>query len=288
MAEVPKPTARKNDVCVRIVATTVTASDCIVRRFDVPLRLRLPMALALGFGKPRNPILGLVMSGEVESTGVNVTRFKIGDEVFAFTEFRMGSYADYICLPESALMAPKPSNVSYGEAAAVPYGGMLALCFIRKAKLQRGQRVLVYGASGSVGTAAVQLARHFGAAVTGVCSAANLEMVKALGAETVVDYTSEDFTTRPERYDLVFNAVGKRKATLQCEGALTPGGKHMTVDDGLAKLRMEDLVLLKELVEAGSFKPVIDRTYSLEEMVEAHRYVEKGHKKGNVVISVAA
>jgi NADPH:quinone reductase-like Zn-dependent oxidoreductase len=200
----------------------------------------------------------------------------------------MGSYAEFICLKEDALIAPKPANLTYEEAAAVPYGGLLAAWSLRKASIQPGQKVLVYGASGAVGTAAVQLARHFGAQVTGVCGTANQEMVQALGAETVIDYTKEDFTTRPERYDLVFNAVGKRKARLHCEGALTPGGKHLTVDDGLAKLKKEDLGLLKDLVEAGTFKPVIDRTYALEDIVEAHRYVDLGHKKGNVVVSVGA
>jgi NADPH:quinone reductase-like Zn-dependent oxidoreductase len=286
VAEVDRPEPRRNEVRVRIFATSVTASDCIVRKFDVPWRLRLPMAVALGVRKPRNPILGLVMAGEVESTAENVKRFKTGDQVFGFTEYRMGCYAQYVCLAETAKMAAKPTNLTYEEAAAVPYGGLLALCFFRKAQVQPGQRVLIYGASGSVGTAAVQLARYFGADVTGVCSTANVEMVESIGASTVIDYTKEDFTTRPERYDLVFNAVGKRKARLRCDGALTPGGKHITVDDGLAKLHIEDLVLLKELVEAGTFKPVIDRTYGLEQMVEAHLYVDMGHKKGNVVISV--
>lgn len=286
MAEVAKPSPRKNEVLVRIFATTVTASDGIVRRFDVPWRLRPMMGLALGFRKPRNPILGLVMAGKVESTGAGVTRFMADDPVFAFTEYRMRCYAEYICLKEDSLIAAKPVNVTYEEAAAVPYGGLLALCFLRKAGIQRGQKVLIYGASGANGTAAVQLARHFGAKVNGVCSTANLEMVKSLGAETVIDYTNEDFTTRPERYDLVFNAVGRRKVRLECKGALTSGGKHITVDDGLAKLQKEDLLLLKELVEAGEFKPVIDRSYPLEQMVEAHRYVDQGHKKGNVVISV--
>ncbi len=287
LQEIEKPAPKTNEILIKIFATAVTASDCIVRAFDVPVQFRLPMGLVLGFGKPRNPILGMVLAGEVESTGEGVKRFTKGDQVYAFNIARFGAYAQYICLPENGVIAPKPSNLTYEEAAAIPYGGMLALHFLRKGNLQSGQRILIYGASGAVGTSAVQLARAFGAKVTGMCSAANLELVKSLGAEAAIDYTREDVSNTSERYDLVFDAVGKRKSSkFQGRKALTSNGKYISVDDGSPKLRREDLILLKEMVEAGKVKPVIDRRYPLEQIVDAHRYVDKGHKKGNVVISV--
>ncbi len=285
--DVPKPMPKKNEVCIKIFATAVTASDCIVRAFNVRLPLKLPMGLALGFTRPRNPILGLVLTGEVESVGQDVTRFKPGSQVYAFTAFRFGAYAEYECLPENAVLALKPSNVTYEEAAAGPYGGLLALHFLKKANIQGRRSVLVYGASGAIGTSAVQLAKYFGSEVTGVCSTANLDLVKSLGADAVIDYTQQDFTQNGARYDLIFNAVGKRKAILQSQGSLTPDGLHITVDDGSPRLRVADLVFLTELVEAGRLRPVIDRRYPLDQIVDAHRYVDKGHKKGNVVIAVA-
>jgi NADPH:quinone reductase-like Zn-dependent oxidoreductase len=286
LRDLPKPTPRSGEVCIKIVATSVSASDCIVRAFNIPLRLKLPMGAVLGFRAPRNPILGLVLAGEVESVGKDVTQFKPGNQVYAFTAFRFGAYAEYKCLPEKAVLAPKPSNLTHEQAAAIPYGGLLALYFLKQATIESRRRVLVYGASGAIGTSAVQLAKHFGAEVTGVCSAANLDLVKSLGADAVIDYTKEDFTQNGARYDLIFNAVGKRKAMLQAEGSLTPGGRHITVDDSSPKLRAEDLAFLTELVESGRLRPVIDRSYPLEQIVDAHRYVDQGHKKGNVVIAV--
>ena len=251
LKEVEKPTPKDNEVLVRIEATAVTASDCIIRGFKVSIKLWLPMALAIGVTKPRNPILGMIISGEVESAGKEVKRFKIGDQVFGFTGFAFGAYAEYKCESENSVMASKPSNVTYAEAAAIPYGGMLALYFLKKGNIQSGQKVLIYGASGANGTSAVQLAKYYGTEVTGVCSTTNLELVKSLGADTVIDYTREDFTNRGERYDFIFDAVGKRKSSkVQFQKALTPNGKFISVDDGLLKLQSADLILLKELVEA--------------------------------------
>jgi NADPH:quinone reductase-like Zn-dependent oxidoreductase len=290
LKEVEKPALQSGEVRVKILATAVTASDCIVRGFRLPLwhPMGLMMGLALGFTKPRQPILGIVLAGEVESAGKDVKTFTQGDQVFGWdVSSAFGAYAEYKCLPANGMLAIKPANVNHEEAAAVLYGGLIALHFLKKGNVQRGQKVLIYGASGAVGTSAVQLARYFGAEVTGVCSTVNLEMVKSLGADTVIDYTQEDFMNRGELYDFIFNAVGKRKARLACKTALAPNGKYVTVDDGAPKVHIEDLIFLKELVEAGKIKSVIDRRYPLEQIGEAHRYVETGHKKGNVVITVA-
>ncbi len=299
LKEVEKPTPKDNEICIKIHATTVTSSDCILRGFDIPLwnPVGLLMGMMMGFKKPRNPILGMVAAGDVDSVGNNVRRFKIGDPVLAYTvlspsKTRFGTYAQYICIPEDWIVVPKPSNATYEEAAAIPYPGELAMYYLEKGDIKSRKNVLIVGASGSIGTTAMQIAKHYGAKVTGVCSTANLELVKSLGAETVIDYTKEDYSKRSERYDLILDAVPMQVAdrkSLKSQGknALAPDGKYISIDDGLAKTSYDYLALLKDLVESGRFKPVIDRTYPLEQMVEAHRYVETGHKKGNVVITVA-
>ena len=291
LKEVEKPTPKNNEVLIKIHATAVTASDCIVRGFKLPRwsLLGLMMGAALGFLKPRQPILGMVLAGEVESIGKDVKRFKKGDRVYGMTGLKFATYAEYKCMSEKKCLVKIPSNASYEDAAALPYGGILAGHFLKKANIQNGQKVLIYGASGAIGTTAVQLAKHYGAEVTGVCSTTNLELVKSLGADKVIDYTKEDLISKGEFYDYILDAVGKKKSSKlksQCNNALTQNGKYMSVDRGSPMTIPEHLVLLNELMELGHFKAVIDRTYPLEQMVEAHKYVDKGHKKGNVVITV--
>lgn len=290
LEELATPVPRRNEVGIRIRATAVTSSDCYVRGLDLSLAYRIMARLALGWNAPRQPVLGMVLSGEVDSVGPDATSFGVGQPVFGFNQERFGTYAQFVCWPEDGLLVARPANLTDEEAAAIPYGGLLALHFLRKVGVRAGQRVLVYGASGAVGTSAVQLARHFGAEVTGVCSTANMDLVASLGATTVIDYTSEDFTEKAARYDLILDAVGKRKSASvlqRCRQVLSSGGAFVSVDDGRPNLRREDLVLLGELATKGEIRPVIDRTYALDGIVEAHRYVDNGHKRGNVVVAVA-
>ena len=289
LKEITTPAPKDNEVRIKIHATTAHIGDTRIRRAD-PFLVRL----VFGLFKPRkNLILGMEVSGVVESVGKEVTAFQVGDEVFAFAGFDLGGYAEYICLPEQAktgklekkgLVAWKPNNVSFGEAAALPAGGLTALRNLQKAKITPGKKILINGASGSLGTYAIQLAKYFGAEVTAVCSGKNFGLVRSLGADKMIDYTQEDFTDAQEKYDIVYDAVMKSTAA-KCRKILKKGGSFVN-NNGLAKIETRDLLLLKELVENNHLKAVVDRTYSLDEIVEAHRYVDRGHKKGNVVISV--
>ncbi len=290
LADVPKPTPRDHEVLVKIHATTVTIGDTIMRSLNLPVHgmQKVMGRLILGWNKPRRHILGMELAGEIEAIGRKVTRFQPGDPVFASTfAVSFGGHAEYKCLPENGVIAIKPANLTYEEAAAVPGAGQTAWRCLQKGHIQPGQKILIYGASGAVGTNAVQLAsRHFGADVTGVCSGANLALVSSLGASQVIDYTRQDFTQSGATYDVVFDAIGKLTPA-QGKKALKPGGVYLNVHaDSDGGEKRETLLLLKELIKAGKLKPVIDRVYSLEQIVEAHRYVEQGHKKGNVAITV--
>ena len=295
--EVEKPTPKDNEVLIKIHATTAHVGDSKVRSFKPGLGpvkdifYKPLMRLMVGFTGPRKKILGMDIAGEIELVGKDVTRFKKGDQVFASTFEGItysGGYAEYKCLSEDGVIAKKPTNMTYGEAAPVPNGGVTALLILRKANIQKGQKVLIYGASGSMGTYSVQLAKYFGAEVTGVCSTTNIEMVKSLGADKVIDYTQENFNDNSEMYDVIFDSVAKiessqRKRFLKKTGIFLDG---LSSSNGL-KFKAEDLIFLKEIIEKGQLKSIIDRQYTLEDIVEAHRYIDSGHKKGNVVVTVA-
>lgn len=286
LKEIDKPTPKDNEILVKVHATTVTAADFRMRSFTVPAAVWIPARLALGITKPRQPIFGSELAGVVEAVGKDVTRFKVGDQVFASTlTENFGGYAEYKSLPEKAMMAIKPTNLTYEEAAALPIGATTALRLLRKGKIQRGQKVLIYGASGSVGTYAVQLAKYFGAGVTGVCSTSNVELVKSLGADQVIDYTKEDFSSREERYDVIFDTVAKFPKT-QYSKVLASNGTFVSMAKLDTKENMDNLIFIKGLIEKGEIKAVVDRCYPLEDIVEAHRYMDTGRKKGNIVIRV--
>ena len=291
--EVEKPTPKDNEVLIKINATAVTASDIFIRGCQVSIQYWIPMRLMIGLTKPRNPIIGLVLAGEIEYAGKDIKRFKPGEQVYGITGLGLGAYTEYKCMQETdstyGCLALKPDNISCEEATVAAYGGLLAFQYLEKGNIRPGQRVLIYGASGTSGTIAVQLARFLGAEVTAVCSTTNLELVKSLGADKVIDYTGEDSLNPGEEFDFILDAVGKNKTSKlkkACKRALVPGGKYVSIDDGALMLDSKRLALIKKLVEAGHIKPVIDRTYPLEQIVEAHRYVGKGHKKGGVAITV--
>ena len=287
----PTPEPKRNQVRIRMHASCVTYSDTFVRGLAIKPWMRVVARLFLGFRRPtRWPVLGIVVAGEIDRIGAGVTSFRVGDQVFGMNPFGAGAYAEYVCMKAGKLLATKPPNLTYQEAAAIPYGGLLALHFLTAAGIAPGMRVLVYGASGATGSSAVQLAKHFGARVTGVCSAPNRDLVTSLGADTVIDYTTQDFTTMADRYDIVFAAVGGRyhpPSEHACRSALAPGGRYVSVDGWNPKLTRERLLQLRDLAASGALKPVIDRCYPLAELAEAHRYVETRRKKGNVVIDIA-
>jgi NADPH:quinone reductase-like Zn-dependent oxidoreductase len=308
LKEVEKPVPRADEVLIKIHATAVTSSDCNQRDLTfAPKLFLLPMRLQFGLTRPRNQSLGIDLAGEIEAVGSDVSRFAPGDQVFGSTEPALGAYAEYICLPEDAALTEKPADMTWEEAATIPVAGITALYFIRdQGNVQAGQHVLIHGASGAIGTFSVQLAKHFGAAVTGVCSTRNVEMVKSLGADRVIDYTKEDFTRTGRTYDVIFDVVGKTSYA-RSKHSLRQGGIYLStlpkaetllqmlwtslvgdkkVKNGTKPANSEDLVFLKGLIEAGKLRTIIDRRYPLEQTAEAFRYVEKGHKKGNVIITV--
>jgi NADPH:quinone reductase-like Zn-dependent oxidoreductase len=306
MEEMAKPIPKDNEVLIKIHATTVTSGDCRVRSLNMPIGFWFISRLVFGFSQPKQPILGTELAGEIVAVGKNVSKFQVGDQIFAFSDNDMGCYAEYKCLPEDGSIALKPANLTYEQAAALSFGGTTALDFFQRGKLQRGDQVLINGASGGVGTAAVQLAKYFGAEVTGVCSASNLELVRSLGASQVIDYTQSDFTQNGETYDIIVDTVGNAPFA-RSKAALKENGRLLMVLGGLPDMlqipwisitskkkviagpatgQAEDLRFLAGLAETGEFQPVIDRHYPFEQIAEAHRYVDTGRKRGNVAITL--
>jgi len=314
LKEIEKPTPKDNEVLIKVYATPVNFGDITARnfrkisprKFSMPLPLWLPTRIMFGFRKPRKKILGSEFGGGIESVGKEVKRFKEGDQVFGYRSMRMGANAEYLCMPEDGLVELKPANMTYEEAATVPYGALTALSLLRKVNIQSGQKVLINGASGGIGTGAVQLAKYYGAEVTGVCSTPRLELVKSLGADKVIDYTKEDFTQTGETYDLIFDILGKNSFS-RCKSSLKQNGRYLLASFKMRQLfqmlwtkiignkrvicalaleKADDLNFIKGLVEAAKIKSVIDRTYPLAQTAEAHRYIESGQKKGHVVITL--
>ena len=309
LKEVEKPAPKDNEVLVKIHATTVITTDCNARNLTfVPKLLWLPMRMQFGFLEPKIKTLGIDLAGEIEAVGKDVERFKTGDQVFGTPEPALGTHAEYICIPEDGVLVKKPASMTYEEAATIPLAMHTALHFLKdQVRIEAGQKVLIIGASGAIGTYAVQVAKYYGAEVTGVCSTTNLEMVKSLGADNIIDYTKEDFTKNSEIYDVIFDAVSK-SSYLRCKNSLTEYGTYLVslpnlpfilqtplaslfgnrkIKNGSRIATVEDLLFSIELFDEGRLKPVIDRSYPLEEIAEAYRYVETGHKKGSVVITVA-
>jgi len=294
VTHVPRPAPRPDEVRIRILASAVTASDIFIRSAHVTARLQIPFRLMMGLTRPRHPILGFVFSGVVDETGMKTTRFQPGDEVFGGTGFRLGAYAEYRCMPESdskthGCLARTPRNLSHEQATAAAYGGLLALQYVDKCRIQSGDHVLVYGASGTSGTLAVQYAKRLGARVTGVCSTRNLDLVRSLGADDVLDYTRVDAPPLGAAFDVVLDSVGGLKTSRlkdACRRALAPGGRNVSIDDGDLELSSTRLEHLAELVESGALTPVVGATYSLADIVAAHRAVEGGHKRGGVAVAI--
>lgn len=315
MAELEEPTPKDHEIQIKVRATSVNFGDLMARNmkavtpgsFTMPAPLWLPTRLVFGWNKPKNPILGAVFAGDVESVGKDVTRFKVGDPVFGYLGATMGAYAEYVCMAEDGNVAIKPHNMSYEEASTIPYGAIMAVPLLKKANIQPGQKVLINGASGAIGSMAVQLAKHYGAEVTGVCGTPRMEFVKSLGADKVIDYTQEDFTKNGETYDVIFDVLGKSSFSA-CHHSLTSNGIYLLVSFktgqvlqmlwtslfsskkvicALSPEKTDDIVLVKDLIEAGEVTTVVDRCYPLEQAADAHRYSEAGHRKGHVVITVA-
>jgi NADPH:quinone reductase-like Zn-dependent oxidoreductase len=293
IVEYKKPVPKDDEVLIKIYATSVTNSDIFIRSSNIPLKFRIPMRIIIGITRPRNEIIGEVFSGEVVQIGSKIKRFRVGDQVYGLTGFSLGAYADYKCMKEKdskqGCIALKPKNISFEEATSAAYGGLLALQYLEKGNIQPKQKVLIYGASGTSGTIAVQYAKHLGAEVTGVCSTKNTQFVKSLGADKTLDYTDEDSISKLEVYDFVLDSVGKRKTSELkevCKLSVANKAKFVSIDDGSLILNSERLNKIKELVESEKITPINDKCYPFEQIIDAHRYVELGHKKGNVAITV--